>query len=46
LMGHGDIKTSMIYIHRSQERINKQLRVVKWNFDDLALKTEEQLSKQ
>jgi integrase len=30
LMGHADIKTSMIYIHRSQERINKQLREVKW----------------
>jgi integrase len=30
LMGHADIKTSMIYIHRSQERINKQLRDVKW----------------
>lgn len=30
LMGHSDIKTSMIYIHRSQERINKQLRGVKW----------------
>ncbi len=31
LMGHGDIKTSMIYIHRSQERINKQLRKVNWS---------------
>jgi len=31
LMGHSDIKTSMIYIHRSQERINKQLRGVAWN---------------
>lgn len=30
LMGHADIKTSMIYIHRSQERINKQLRDIKW----------------
>jgi len=30
LMGHADIKTSMIYIHRSQERINKQLRGVNW----------------
>jgi len=30
LMGHADIKTSMIYIHRSQERINRQLRGVKW----------------
>ncbi len=30
LMGHSDIKTSMIYIHRSQERINRQLRGVKW----------------
>ena len=32
LMGHGDIKTSMIYIHRSQERINKQLREVNWDW--------------
>lgn len=32
LMGHSDIKTSMIYIHRSQERINKQLRGVNWNY--------------
>jgi integrase len=30
LMGHADIKTSMIYIHRSQERINRQLRDIKW----------------
>lgn len=30
LMGHGDIKTSMIYIHSSQERINKQLKTVTW----------------
>lgn len=32
LMGHSDIKTSMIYIHRSQERINKQLRAVSWKY--------------
>lgn len=31
LMGHSDIDTSMIYIHRSQERINKQLRGVNWD---------------
>ncbi|MDR0692337.1 MAG: site-specific integrase [Prevotellaceae bacterium] len=31
LMGHNDIDTSMIYIHRSQERINQQLRNVKWD---------------
>lgn len=31
LMGHADIQTSMIYIHRSQERINRQLRNVQWN---------------
>jgi integrase len=31
LMGHNDIDTSMIYIHRSQERINKQLENVKWD---------------
>jgi len=31
LMGHADIKTSMIYIHSSQERINKQLRVLNWS---------------
>jgi integrase len=30
LMGHADIQTSMIYIHRSQERINRQLRNVVW----------------
>lgn len=30
LMGHADIQTSMIYIHRSQERINRQLRNVTW----------------
>jgi integrase len=30
LMGHTDIKTSMIYIHRSQERINRQLKDVNW----------------
>jgi integrase len=30
LMGHSDIKTSMIYIHRSQERINRQLRSISW----------------
>jgi integrase len=32
LMGHTDIKTSMIYIHRSQERINKQLINVSWKY--------------
>lgn len=31
LMGHADIQTSMIYIHRSQERINRQLRNIAWN---------------
>jgi integrase len=30
LMGHADIETSMIYIHLSQEHINKQLKTVKW----------------
>lgn len=30
LMGHTDIKTSMIYIHYSQERIDLQLKSVKW----------------
>jgi integrase len=30
LMGHNDIDTSMIYIHRSQERINRQLKNVDW----------------
>jgi integrase len=30
LMGHNDIDTSMIYIHRSQERINRQLKEVDW----------------
>lgn len=33
LMGHSKIDTSMIYIHRSQERINKQLRSVNWSLD-------------
>jgi integrase len=31
LMGHNDIDTSMIYIHRSQERINHQLKNIKWD---------------
>jgi integrase len=31
LMGHADIKTSMIYIHTSQERINRQLKGLNWN---------------
>jgi integrase len=30
LMGHADIETSMIYIHLSQEHINKQLRNITW----------------
>lgn len=30
LMGHADIDTSMIYIHLSHERINKQLRGLNW----------------
>lgn len=30
LMGHTDIKTSMIYIHYSQERVDKQLKSVIW----------------
>jgi integrase len=30
LMGHHDIKTSMIYIHHSQERINRQLKNINW----------------
>jgi integrase len=33
LMGHTDIKTSMIYIHRSQERINRQLKDVDWTLN-------------
>ncbi len=31
LMGHAKISTSMIYIHNSQERINKKLKAVKWD---------------
>jgi site-specific recombinase XerD len=34
LMGHSDIKTSMIYIHQSEERLRRQLRNVKWNSMD------------
>lgn len=30
LMGHAKISTSMIYIHNSQERINKKLKDVDW----------------
>jgi integrase len=30
LMGHAKISTSMIYIHNSQERINKKLKDVNW----------------
>jgi site-specific recombinase XerD len=32
ILGHKDIKTSMIYIHSSSERIKKQLLNVKWNW--------------
>ncbi|MDR3134165.1 MAG: site-specific integrase [Prevotellaceae bacterium] len=32
ILGHGDIKTSMIYIHRSAERIKRQLQAVTWNW--------------
>jgi site-specific recombinase XerD len=32
LLGHSDIKTSMIYIHQSAERIKRQLQTVKWNW--------------
>jgi integrase len=32
ILGHSDIKTSMIYIHRSAERIRRQLQAVKWNW--------------
>jgi site-specific recombinase XerD len=31
ILGHSDIKTSMIYIHRSVERIKRQLQTVKWD---------------
>lgn len=31
LMGHADIKTSMIYIHYSLERINQQIKSVDWS---------------
>jgi site-specific recombinase XerD len=30
LMGHSEIKTSMIYIHQSEERLRKQLRTINW----------------
>jgi site-specific recombinase XerD len=32
ILGHNSIKTSMIYIHRSAERIKRQLQVVTWNW--------------
>jgi integrase len=32
IMGHADINTSMIYIHRSSERVKKQLQNLKWNW--------------
>ncbi len=32
ILGHADIKTSMIYIHSSAERVRKQLLLVKWNW--------------
>jgi site-specific recombinase XerD len=32
ILGHSDIKTSMIYVHRSAERIKKQLQAVRWNW--------------
>jgi site-specific recombinase XerD len=33
ILGHRDIKTSMIYIHSSEERIRKQLLNIKWDWD-------------
>jgi site-specific recombinase XerD len=32
ILGHNSIKTSMIYIHRSAERIRRQLQAVKWDW--------------
>jgi site-specific recombinase XerD len=32
ILGHSDIKTSMIYIHQSEERIKRQLQTVTWNW--------------
>jgi site-specific recombinase XerD len=32
ILGHADIKTSMIYIHSSAERLKKQLKTVKWDW--------------
>ena len=31
LMGHSDIKTSMIYIHITQDQIKEKLKNTKWN---------------
>jgi site-specific recombinase XerD len=32
ILGHNSIKTSMIYIHRSAERIKRQLQAIKWEW--------------
>ncbi|MDR1226970.1 MAG: tyrosine-type recombinase/integrase [Prevotellaceae bacterium] len=32
ILGHRDIKTSMIYIHSSSERIKKQLQNLRWEW--------------
>jgi site-specific recombinase XerD len=31
LMGHSNLKTSMIYIHNSRDRVNRQLEGLNWN---------------
>ncbi|MDR1225512.1 MAG: tyrosine-type recombinase/integrase [Prevotellaceae bacterium] len=32
IMGHSSIKTSMIYIHSSSERVKKQLQNIAWEW--------------
>ena len=33
LMGHNDIRTSMIYVHISQQLVKERLKKIKWSDD-------------